>query len=173
MFAGLTNPGAIGFLNTLIQVLYHIPGFRRRIYAAPTSQVKDKEKSILFQLQKLFYKLQTTTDSSTDVFGLTRAFGWTQSDLKNQQQDIFEFYNIFLERLDQEAARLGAPETPSALFDAELKNYIKCINVDYERSRNEVTKCTFKRIIFEIRFSLSTARRSLPSSSFAFSSRLH
>jgi ubiquitin carboxyl-terminal hydrolase 7 len=142
MYAGLKNYGSTGFLNTLVQVLFHIPAFRRRIFQAKTHNVTEADRSIPLALQKLFYQLQKTRDGIVDPKELTRAFGWSDFDLKSNQHDIVEFFALFMESLGGAIEKLPQSPSPVALFDFQCQNYISCLNVPYERAVTEQARCT-------------------------------
>lgn len=59
-FVGLQNLGATCYLNSLLQMLFHINSFRKAVYLLPPGDAG----SIVFELQNLFRNLQT---SSTEV----------------------------------------------------------------------------------------------------------
>ena len=57
---GLRNQGNTCYMNSLLQVLYHVPEFRRAIYSLPTSTAAELGTSsrVVLELQRLFYRLQ-------------------------------------------------------------------------------------------------------------------
>ena len=65
-----------------------------------------------------------------------RAFGWDINDI-NQQQDVSEFLQILSQQLDKQMENTSVQGTFTELFEGELQNVLKCINVDYESARKE------------------------------------
>ncbi|PWA90493.1 ubiquitin-specific protease 12 [Artemisia annua] len=63
-YAGLKYQGATGYMNSMIQTLYHIPYFRK------TSESRSMPQA----LQTLFYKLQCS-ETSIDTIDLSKSFG--------------------------------------------------------------------------------------------------
>ena len=59
-WGGLRNQGNTCYMNSLLQVLYHVPEFRRAIYSLPTSTAAELGTSsrVVLELQRLFYRLQ-------------------------------------------------------------------------------------------------------------------
>lgn len=60
---GLANLGATCYLNALLQMLYHIPGFRRAVYNMPVTEPppntsEEVSYSISFAVQSVFRNLQ-------------------------------------------------------------------------------------------------------------------
>jgi ubiquitin C-terminal hydrolase len=53
---GLKNIGSTCYINSIIQALFHIPKFRQLIFNC--SIIHTKSSNPLFELQKLFYKMQ-------------------------------------------------------------------------------------------------------------------
>ena len=103
---GLRNQGNTCYMNSLLQVLYHVPDFRRAIYSLPTStaavrtttarasgcpstrpdarspslwQKLGTSSRVVLELQRLFYRLQYAAARGAcevGTEGLTRSFGW-------------------------------------------------------------------------------------------------
>lgn len=141
MNAGLVNPGAIGFLTTWVQVFFHLPAFRRSIYSIKTDHVADPPHSVPLATQKLLYKLQKTRDGAVETSELTKSFGWGVAEVTSQQQDILEFFMLYLEALSKETGRLGGT-TPMLFFEFQLSQYIKCVKVPEENARSEDSACS-------------------------------
>ena len=95
-YVGLKNMGATCYLNCVIQFLFHIPYFRNCVYHVKC--MEDENNSIIYQLQNLFFQLQSSTENSLETKDLIKSFG-TDHSYFFQQQDINEFFNWFLDKL--------------------------------------------------------------------------
>jgi ubiquitin C-terminal hydrolase len=131
---GLENLGATCYLNALLQMLFHINYFRRSVYQIPHDGEVLKNSTTL-ALQSVFYCLQTHSDPVTTK-DLTRAFGWNSLD-SFLQQDVQEMMRVLLDKLEEKMKDTVVSGVVKSLFSGSVKSYIKCIQVDYESSREE------------------------------------
>ncbi|KAL0433504.1 UNVERIFIED_CONTAM: Ubiquitin carboxyl-terminal hydrolase 13 [Sesamum latifolium] len=134
-FVGLKNQGATCYMNSLLQMLYHIPYFRKVVYHMPTSVNDEPSTSMPMALQSLFYKLQHS-ESSVATKDLTRSFGWDTHDAF-LQHDVHELNRVLCEKLEEKMKRTIVEGDIQYLFEGHHKNYIECINVNYKSSRQE------------------------------------
>ncbi|KAL0368371.1 UNVERIFIED_CONTAM: Ubiquitin carboxyl-terminal hydrolase 13 [Sesamum calycinum] len=134
-YVGLKNEGATCYMNSLLQMLFHIPYFRKVVYHMPTSINDEPSTSIPMALQSLFYKLQHS-ESSVGTKDLTRSFGWDTHDAF-LQHDVHELNRVLCEKLEEKMKRTVVEGAIQHLFEGHHKNYIECINVDYKSSRQE------------------------------------
>ena len=133
-YVGLKNQGATCYMNSVIQMLFHIPAFRRLIYAMPIGK-EPEEKNIPLNLQRLFCLLQMD-DRPVSTKNLIQSFGWT-SDYAFQQNDIQEFIRLLISNLEDKMKGTSQDGEVAALFKGKLNHYIRCINVDYSTSQQE------------------------------------
>ncbi|GAB0492871.1 hypothetical protein MMPV_004141 [Pyropia vietnamensis] len=104
-YVGLRNQGATCYLNSLLQMLYCLPGFRRMVYALPIPPPEgaagaEKVPAAIYQcheLQKVFHGLQTA-QGAVRTKRLTESFGWNSAELF-QQHDAQELNRILCDRL--------------------------------------------------------------------------
>eukprot|EP00768_Dysnectes_brevis_P005780 gnl/Dysnectes_brevis/4316_a5741_633.p1 GENE.gnl/Dysnectes_brevis/4316_a5741_633~~gnl/Dysnectes_brevis/4316_a5741_633.p1 ORF type:complete len:1402 (-),score=342.05 gnl/Dysnectes_brevis/4316_a5741_633:51-4256(-) len=153
-FVGLHNQGSTCYLSSMVQTLFHITGFRRRVFDMPTLTPPDegddegsgassspeqparvsRDHRLIYELQSLFYGLQTSPSPLSTV-GLTKAFGWGRAE-GFEQHDAGELLLLLMDalerRLDPEAG-----EELRALFRIQTTAYIKCVDVEYESAREE------------------------------------
>jgi ubiquitin C-terminal hydrolase len=96
-FCGLKNPSNFCYLNSYLQVLFHIPAFRGMIL---NQQYPKQCGPIVLSLKQLFTKLSFKW-KPVSSFGVISSFGWTSSQIESQH-DVHEFSRIFLEDLKRE-----------------------------------------------------------------------
>jgi len=133
-FVGLKNQGATCYMNSLLQALYHVPYFRKAVYQLPTDN-EVPTKSIQLALQRIFYRLQFGATS----FGtkeLTKSFGWTAVD-SFTQHDVQELDRVLLDNLQTKMKGTKAEGTIEKLFQGKIRNFIKCVDINFESNREE------------------------------------
>lgn len=99
----------------------------------------DDFKSFPFCMQRIFYNLQTGK-RPVRTFELLNAFGWNKQEM-NQQHDVNEFFLVLSDKLERQMRNTAVSGTYSNLFEGELENVIKCLNVKFESSRKETFNC--------------------------------
>jgi ubiquitin C-terminal hydrolase len=132
---GLENLGATCYLNALLQMLFHIPAFRRLIYNIPI--VDDTSSKLVSALQLVFRNLQVESKEVSTV-RLTQAFGWKSSE-SFLQQDVQEMMRVLLDKLEElmkNTSQEGG-DSISSLFKGKIKSFIRCCHIDYESTREE------------------------------------
>ncbi|EPY24372.1 ubiquitin carboxyl-terminal hydrolase 7 [Angomonas deanei] len=155
-YVGLLNQGATCYLNSLMQMLFHLSAFRSIIYQMPTKDEVEsckqeweggtgKTKSIPYGLQRLFCSLQTAK-SAIGTKDLTSSFGWTDEE-SFIQHDVHELTRVLIdtlaEKLNQQAGIADSDLQKNQnnvllrLFSGTLENYVKVDEVDFVGSREE------------------------------------
>ena len=132
---GLRNQGNTCYMNSLIQVLYHLPSFRRAVYALPTSADAPPGTSVPLELQRVFYELERASEADLPSVGtelLTRSLGMGPRDV-NEQQDAQEFARTLCDAL---SGGEGDGEV-GAVFEGRLLNYIRCTRVKHTSEREQ------------------------------------
>ncbi|GMK58352.1 hypothetical protein CspeluHIS016_0503840 [Cutaneotrichosporon spelunceum] len=132
---GLKNQGATCYMNSLLQSLYCTNYFRKAVYQIPTDRKDLPSENLSLALQRVFYQLQTS-DQPVSTTELTKSFGWKSYD-SFMQHDVQEFSRILQDRLEEKMKDTPAEGAIPKLFKGQMKNYIKCMNVDYESSVTE------------------------------------
>jgi ubiquitin carboxyl-terminal hydrolase 7 len=134
-FVGLKNQGATCYLNSLLQTLYSIAYFRRAVYKMPIDPSEVPTNSIPLALQRVFWRLQYE-NGAVDTKELTKSFGWDTID-SFLQHDVQELARVLCDNLETKMAKTSVDGTMKYLLEGVCKNYIRCINVNYESSRKE------------------------------------
>lgn len=133
-FVGLKNQGATCYMNSLLQALYHVPTFRKAVYQLPTDN-EVPTKSIQLALQRIFYRLQNG-NNSVGTKELTKSFGWTAVD-SFTQHDVQELDRVLLDNLQTKMKGTKAEGTVEKLFQGKIRNFIKCVDIEFESNREE------------------------------------
>jgi ubiquitin carboxyl-terminal hydrolase 7 len=131
-YVGLKNQGATCYMNSLLQALFHVPTFRKAVYQLPTDN-EVPTKSIQLALQRIFYRLQFG-NTSVGTKELTKSFGWTAVD-SFTQHDVQELDRVLLDNLQTKMKGTKAEGTVEKLFQGKIRNFIKCVNIDFESNR--------------------------------------
>lgn len=109
---GLENSGATCYLNSLLQILFHLNLFRKEVYQLPLvdrdlslkglkseNDVTPPSSSIIFGVQQLFYAMQTQ-NFAVNTKMLTSAFGWSDDEELHEQQDVQEMMRLLLSKIE-------------------------------------------------------------------------
>jgi ubiquitin carboxyl-terminal hydrolase 7 len=84
----------------------------------------------------VFYKLQFS-DESVDTKKLTKSLGFTSEDVF-LQKDVQEFSRGLLEMLENKMTTGSADSTISNLFKGITRSYVRCTDVEFESSLDEI-----------------------------------
>lgn len=134
-FVGLKNQGMTCYMNSVLQSLYHIPAFRRIVYAMPITGSEDESSSIPLNLQRLFTKMQLG-DVACSTTSLTKSFGWGDAETM-MQHDVQEFLRVLLDNIETKLKGSTNEGAIAGIFRGKFRNFIRCMNVEYESYREE------------------------------------
>ena len=112
--SGLINQGETCYMNSALQLLFHLNVFRKLIYS-----LDGKNDSMIYNLQLLFCKMERKKICKTAK--LTKSFGNYNI---SKQRDVVEFINNFFDSL---LRRIGEDDGEKILniFSGNTLNYIK------------------------------------------------
>ena len=138
-YVGIINKSATCYMNSILEMLYHIPAFRRLIYSIPITEdvviPPGKDITIPYALQRLFCLLQfSPSAASTDE--LIKSFGWHSYE-SFVEHDVQEFIRVLISNLEDKLKGTELDGKVAQLFRGKLSHYIKCINVNYCSSNDE------------------------------------
>ncbi|OHT07167.1 hypothetical protein TRFO_01295 [Tritrichomonas foetus] len=122
-FCGLANMGATCYLNSYLQVLFHIPAFRKIVYQIPTTGNEDRKTSIILNLQTLFYEMQSSKRVCSPK-DLIFSFGWDERTISHQN-DIQEFARVLTDNLEKKLALTSQKNVISDLFRGDYVTIIQ------------------------------------------------
>jgi ubiquitin C-terminal hydrolase len=129
---GLVNQGSTCYLNSVLQSLFHIPGFRRIIYDVDTSQ--SGRTDMYLNLQWLFARLQTSkTPVRTEA--LTKSLGWNSNE-HTEQGDVHEFCRFLLGKIEDGLKPVRQDNRIADLFRGKSKILVECCD-GYFTSQDE------------------------------------
>uniref|UniRef100_A0A7G3B1T1 Ubiquitin carboxyl-terminal hydrolase 47 n=1 Tax=Lutzomyia longipalpis TaxID=7200 RepID=A0A7G3B1T1_LUTLO len=134
-FVGLVNQAMTCYLNSLLQALFMTPEFRNALYKWEFDGVGES-KSIPYQLQKLFLKLQTSEKPAIETTDLTRSFGWDSTEAW-QQHDIQELCRVMFDALEQKFKNTQQADLINQLYQGTMIDYVKCLECGTEKSRED------------------------------------
>ena len=134
-YVGLKNQGATCYMNSMLQSLYHIPAFRRMVYAIHVADDIEETKNIPLNLQRLFCTMQLS-DKAVSTTALTTSFGWGSTE-SFVQHDVHEFCRVLLDKIETKLKGTELENSVADLFKGKSRSYIRCPAVGFESSRIE------------------------------------
>jgi hypothetical protein len=122
-------------VNSALQRLFHLPAFRRLVFALPTDDAEGPD-SIPLNLQRLFCLMQVSpiTPRTTE---LTRAMGWEGRDAW-VQDDASAFVLSLLDFLEDALRNTENADGIARLFRIRTATVFRCLEIDYT-ARSEAT----------------------------------
>lgn len=135
LYAGLLNQGATCYMNSMLQALFHLPAFRSIVFRMPTTGSEDPTVSIPLCLQRLFYRMQTSTEPCSTK-DLTVSFGWDRGQT-SMQHDAQEFSRVLIENLERKLQGTEMCNDIANLFRGRQRTVIRCKHVPWETSHVE------------------------------------
>lgn len=134
-FNGLVNQAMTCYLNSLLQALFMTPEFRNALYKWEHDSTGGESKSIPFQLQKLFLRLQTNK-GAVETTELTKSFGWDSSEAW-QQHDVQELCRVMFDALEQKFKNTKQADLINHLYEGRMIDYVKCLECSTEKQRED------------------------------------
>lgn len=141
---GLINEGCTCYLNSLLQIFYHINPFRifiNSIRVAPNS--KSPDLNSLAALQDVFHDL-------SQIYGpFASARRWIQCQQApngeiidvHKQEDAHEYLNLFLEEIESICKASDQPNVVHDLFESVMQIRLQCPNCGLVGTSSEVFNC--------------------------------
>ena len=138
-YLGLVNNSMTCYLNAVIQTLFMTPEFRDCMYKWKESEEVNKEKSIPYNLQKLFLELQFSPKEkikAVETINLTKSFGWKSSD-RDMQNDVQELIRKLFEALEPKLANTDMKDIITELYQGKTNDCIKCKTCSYVSPKDD------------------------------------
>jgi ubiquitin carboxyl-terminal hydrolase 7 len=132
---GLKNNSNCCYLNSVLQLLFHLPSFRRLVFDVdpidPQIAVRD---NILLNLQLLFAQLQKSK-TPPSASGLMVSFGWSPAE-RCLQQDASEMWLVLVDKLFQILPQPLKPRL-AALFRITLRQTVSRDDLNFQSSTTD------------------------------------
>ncbi|VDM62869.1 unnamed protein product [Angiostrongylus costaricensis] len=120
--------------GNIFNVLYWWREAFQAVYDMPVSQ-NNSEDSVALAMQRVFYDLQHS-DQPVNTRKLTKSFGWNTVETLTQH-DVQELCRVLLDNLESKMKKSPAEDEIPSLFRGIMKSYIRCINVNFESTKEE------------------------------------
>ena len=122
-YVGLANQGATCYLNSLVQALFMLPSFRKRVFRFRHNPELhgDEAQCIPAQLQRLFARLRLSNRPYVSTKDLTRSFGWGSAE-GFQQHDVQELLVTLMEALERSTPK---GDFAKDLFQGSTSDFLK------------------------------------------------
>eukprot|EP00803_Ostreobium_quekettii_P007141 evm.model.scf_1821.1 EVM.evm.TU.scf_1821.1 scf_1821:3108-14101(+) len=134
-FAGIKNAGATCGLNAAIQILFHLPRFRKLVYNLQTNlHSGNLDQNAGFVLQRLFFQLQYSC-SSASTASVRKLLGLAVYDglMSLEVQDIFSRLHNLLEQEEMAVENGGLGQ----LFLGHYSTHVECISGGAKTERRQ------------------------------------
>jgi ubiquitin C-terminal hydrolase len=137
-YCGLANQGATCYLNSLLQSMYMLPGFRAAVYGWRFDEAQHGEdaRNVARQLQRLFTQLQLSERCAVTTAALTKSFGWTAGQ-QFQQQDVQECKAVIIDHLSTHCAGSSLGDHMASCHTGTTSRILRCSGCGGERAREE------------------------------------
>eukprot|EP00727_Mastigamoeba_balamuthi_P008267 m51a1_g4062 hypothetical protein (1362) ;mRNA; f:735008-740750 len=133
-YVGLRNQGATCYMNSLLEALYHTTALTSAVFQLPTD-TDEPTKSMPLALQRVFFGLKYSP-KAVSTKELTKSFGWDTYE-SFTQHDVQELNRVLCDNLESKMKGTPAEGTIQKLFCGKVKNFIKCLDIEFESSREE------------------------------------
>ena len=134
-YVGLKNQGATCYMNSILQMLFHLPIFRKVIYQMDERSSKADSENIPMNLQNLFAQLQTSK-SAVSTEALTRSFGWSDTQVI-VQQDAQEFCRQLLDNIREKLKGTDQENMIQYIFGGKTQIAVHGLEKDFTVKREE------------------------------------
>ncbi|KAI9233937.1 MAG: hypothetical protein BYD32DRAFT_424713 [Podila humilis] len=144
--AGMKNLGATCYANSLLQVWFHDPEFRKSIYNSEFESSGDKSMNALYQLQLLFSFLDR---GIRDIYNPLALVNSLKLDI-SMQQDAQEFCNLFMARIDSQLQKQKSEILQNFIknqFQGRYSYHTTCKNCKNTSTRD----CNFFELMLNIK----------------------
>lgn len=131
-FSGLINQGSTCYLNCLIQALYHLPLFRKKIF-----EIQSQDKLVV-ALQMVFCRLEQR-ERNIMTTDLTAAFGWSNEQVY-VQHDVHELIQILFDRIEKQLKGSSMEHFIADIFCGDLIYRSQAVDTDVKYVSDRLEK---------------------------------
>lgn len=101
-FVGIRNSGCLCYMISALQQLYLVRSFRSSILSLDFPSSESPESSLLWGCQRVFAGLQYSTKQCISIKRLCRVLEGSSVVNVNEQMDVEEFLNAFMDQLERQ-----------------------------------------------------------------------
>ncbi|XP_033116308.1 ubiquitin carboxyl-terminal hydrolase 24-like [Anneissia japonica] len=135
-YVGLKNGGATCYMNSVIQLLYMVPGIREEILSCHDND--DDEETVFYQLQMIFGHLMESKLQFYEPDRFWRVFKlWGEPVNIREQQDAFEFFTDLTDQIDEFLKANGKKQVFKSKFQGVFTDQKICQDCPHRYEREE------------------------------------
>lgn len=135
IYTGIVNEAMTCYMNSMLQTLNVLGYFKNAVFQIPLDPNEDKDMSVAYSLQKLFYDL-LVEKKPISTNRLVKSFGWSRDQIFIQH-DIQEFNLQLSDLMEKRMKGTSVEGTFKFLFEGKVLNYIECLDVEYKSNKEE------------------------------------
>ncbi|XP_013409431.2 ubiquitin carboxyl-terminal hydrolase 24-like [Lingula anatina] len=135
-FVGLKNGGATCYMNSVIQLLYMVPGIPEYILGIDDENLD--EESVFYQIQHVFGNLMESKLQYNEPEKFWKVFKlWGQTVNIREQQDAFDFFTALIDQLDEHLKKIGRETVFKRRFQGIFSDQKICRDCPHRYEREE------------------------------------
>ena len=134
-YVGLKNLGCICYLNSLLQIFFHIIPFRESIL---NSYCNNEVKNVLYQTKYLFTSLKYLDIEYFEPKDFTDNFDNQKLNIK-EQMDMDEFFSLFLDKLENRLKGTDNEDLIKYFFEIKTSDNLNFFNGCNHHRKKEVS----------------------------------
>ena len=142
---GLINLGATCYINSIIQILYHINDFRESILYC---DVNDEEHNVLNELYIIFNSLKFCKDKYYNPISFINNFDNENIDV-NQQRDVHEFMLNLFDKIENRLKKTKNEDLIKYFFQITLMDKI---NFKYDCNHTKEHLCKLYTVEIDVKY---------------------
>jgi hypothetical protein len=132
---GLKYEGIVGYLISMLQVLFSTTVFRRFIYETPMTGSENPATSFILCLQRLFSMMQLGKQVCS-ISAVAKSFGWDEF-YTRVGHDVSEFMRTLINKIEGNLKGTPLEGRIAALFRGKRRYFVRCPEIDFKSYREE------------------------------------